>query len=279
MLRKVGRLWGSYRNFLPSVRFSSVKSDNVEHYDEFPDIYPDFARTPIMGRRNMLREKLERADMLNRRMNLDIPEFYVGSIVAVTNSDPNISSKQRRFVGICIRREKEGLQHTFTLRNVVDGLGVEIMYELYNPTILKIETLRLEKRLDDDLSYLIDCLPEYSTFDFNLEPISHPAGTPVPVNETKVKLRPPPWSRRWELYPFKGIENSWELETPNKKRKLHKTKVNDWRKYDLIADYRSENKFLEHELAVEEEIRKFEEIQHKSGLTKKKILRSAQRHK
>lgn len=63
------------------------------------------------------------------------------------------------------------------------------MYDLYNPTIKKIETLKLEKRLDNELSYLIDALPEYSTFDFNMEPHSHPAGTPVPVNPLKVCQR------------------------------------------------------------------------------------------
>lgn len=67
-------------------------------------------------------------------------------------------------------------------------LGVEVMYELYNPTILKIETIKLERRLDDDLSYLIDALPTYSTFDFHMEPVAHPAGTPVPINPLKVKL-------------------------------------------------------------------------------------------
>lgn len=62
------------------------------------------------------------------------------------------------------------------------------MYELYNPTIKKIETLKLEKRVDKDLSYLVDALPEYSTFDFHMEPITHPAGTPVPVNPLKVSV-------------------------------------------------------------------------------------------
>lgn len=60
------------------------------------------------------------------------------------------------------------------------------MYELYNPTILKIETIKLEKRLDDDLTYLVDALPEYSTFDFHMEPVAHPAGAPIPVNPIKV---------------------------------------------------------------------------------------------
>uniref|UniRef100_A0A0N4Z700 Large ribosomal subunit protein bL19m n=1 Tax=Parastrongyloides trichosuri TaxID=131310 RepID=A0A0N4Z700_PARTI len=273
MLRKSDKLFSLYR----LSRFCSTKSKTVDHYDEFPEIYPDFAKTPIMGRRNALREKLERLDMLNRRMNIDIPEFYVGSIVAVTTADANLTSKQRRFVGICIRREKEGLKHSFTLRNVVDGLGVEVMYELYNPSILKIETLKLEKRLDNDLSYLVDCLPEYSTFDFNLEPIAHPAGAPIPVNETKVELRPPPWTRRWELFDLKGVKDSWNLTTPYFKRKLHKTKINDWRKYDLIADYRENNNNLEHELKVQEEMRNFEKVQHKIGTTKKRILRSSSR--
>lgn len=61
------------------------------------------------------------------------------------------------------------------------------MYELYNPTILKIEIIKLEKRLDDDLSYLIDALPEYSTFDPHMEPVMHPAGSPIPVNCVKVR--------------------------------------------------------------------------------------------
>lgn len=60
------------------------------------------------------------------------------------------------------------------------------MYEMYNPTILKIETLKLEKRLDEDLTYLCDALPEYSTFDFNMEPVAHPVGIPIPVNSLKV---------------------------------------------------------------------------------------------
>ncbi|KAI6225753.1 hypothetical protein M3Y95_00730400 [Aphelenchoides besseyi] len=90
------------------------------------------------------------------------------------------SSRKNRFLGICIRRERHALHHQFTLRNCINGLGVEVMYELYNPTILKIETIKLEKRLDTDLSYLQDAYPEFSIFDFNLEAVSHPSGSLVP---------------------------------------------------------------------------------------------------
>uniref|UniRef100_A0A0N5AWI0 Large ribosomal subunit protein bL19m n=1 Tax=Syphacia muris TaxID=451379 RepID=A0A0N5AWI0_9BILA len=269
-----------------SRRSEKCIDDKIKHIKGFPYIYPDFIPTSIPGRRNALKEELERADMLERRVRLDIPEFYVGSIMAVTLSDQNMGNRQNRFLGICIRRERPGLFHQFTLRNVIDGLGVEVMYELYNPTILKIEVIKLEKRLDDDLSYLIDALPEYSTFNQHMEPVIHPAGSPVPINPLKmifvylylwfsVKMRPPPWSRRWEMFQYDGIEDGWSQVTPWFKRKLYRGKINDLRKYDLIADYREARSDLETELQIEAEMRRFERKQKLLGTSKKPILRSA----
>jgi hypothetical protein len=50
----------------------------------------EFLPDPNPAYRNPLREKLERRDMLHRRQIVDLPEFYVGSIVAVTVADPNV---------------------------------------------------------------------------------------------------------------------------------------------------------------------------------------------
>lgn len=61
--------------------------------------------------------------------------------------------------------------------------GVEICYELYNPRIQKIEVLKLEKRLDDNLMYLRDALPEYSTVDPDMKPVPISATDEVPVNK------------------------------------------------------------------------------------------------
>jgi large subunit ribosomal protein L19 len=58
---------------------------------------------------------------------------------------------------------------------------------LYNPTIQKIEVLKLEKRLDDNLSYLQDCPPEYSTIPFDYPALKLPPGKTVPVNPVKVR--------------------------------------------------------------------------------------------
>lgn len=64
--------------------------------------------------------------------------------------------------------------------------GMEMFYEMYSPVIQKIEVLRLEKRLDGELLYLRDALPEYSTFPLDMEPEILPDGAPVPVNPIKV---------------------------------------------------------------------------------------------
>lgn len=68
----------------------------------------------------------------------------------------------------------------FILRNVIDHQGVEVLYEMYDPAIQKIEVLRLEKRLDDELLYLRDALPEYSTFDSKMEVELLSEGTRLP---------------------------------------------------------------------------------------------------
>ncbi len=58
----------------------------------------------------------------------------------------------------------------------------------------------MEKRLDDELYYLRDSPPEYSTFPTDMESEFLPDGEHVPVNETVVPLGPKPWHKRWERY-------------------------------------------------------------------------------
>lgn len=122
-------------------------TDNTEHSKEsiatrYRFIYPEFLPDPNPIYRNALREKLERMDMLARRTHIAIPEFYVGSILAVTYSEPHAPGKVNRFVGICMERQGAGLRSSFTLRNVVDSQGMEVLYELYDPSIQKIDCLR-----------------------------------------------------------------------------------------------------------------------------------------
>ncbi|XP_040283388.1 39S ribosomal protein L19, mitochondrial [Bufo bufo] len=195
---------------------------------------PEFI--PPRGRKNPLTYYVERQEMIERRKVLNIPEFYVGSILAVTVADRHANGKSSRFVGICIHRSGHGLGATFLLRNIIDGQGVEIRYELYNPLIQDIQVLKLEKRVDDKLFYLRDALPEYSIFDVNMKPvISH--NSEVPLNQMQVKMRPRPWSKRWEQekHNIKGINFDYYLLEKHKERA--KKSAKPWDKFDMLKEY------------------------------------------
>uniref|UniRef100_T1JQY3 Large ribosomal subunit protein bL19m n=2 Tax=Tetranychus urticae TaxID=32264 RepID=T1JQY3_TETUR len=205
--------------------------------------YPEFLPSTKPEHRNKIKTVLEHNDMLQRRNNIDIPEFYVGSILAVTVSDPNAAGKISRFLGICIFREGTGLNSCFTLRNIVDREGIEIRYDLYNPTIRSIEVIKLEKRLDQDLRYLRDAEPQYSTFPLDMEPELRKEGAPVPVNPIKVKMLPLPWSIDWfkiryqhQTYGIEKMRGVWEYYY---KRSVHNRHHNEYEQFDLMKEYRS----------------------------------------
>ncbi len=59
------------------------------------------------------------------------------------------------FEGVVLRISSgEGLSKTFTVRRVVDGVGVERIYPMYSPTIKKVEILRRQKVRRAKLYYL-----------------------------------------------------------------------------------------------------------------------------
>lgn len=159
--------------------------------------------------------------------------------MAVTTSDPHSIGKTTRFVGICINRDRSGLRSRFILRNVIDHQGIEVQYEMYDPTIQKVQVLRLEKRLDENLYYLRDSLPEYSTFDVNMEAEVLRDGEAVPVNPLQVQLKPRPWLERWERQNLKGVSNIEEVCSKHRMMKAQlKMHTRPWEKYDLMKQYR-----------------------------------------
>lgn len=203
--------------------------------------YPEFL-PPTADKnkfRNPLKEKLQRQDMLKRRTVINIPEFYVGSILSVEYADQNAAGKESRFVGICIQREGQLLEANFTLRNIIDGHGIEIRFDIYNPCLRHIEVLKLEKRIDSDLRYLRDALPQYSTVPVDMVAIPHDDSQPVPINEMLVELKPRPWSHKWERHDFQGIAALEDIpqymyDKFRNVRSGYHTKL----KYDTMIDYR-----------------------------------------
>ncbi|XP_068136339.1 large ribosomal subunit protein bL19m-like isoform X2 [Hyperolius riggenbachi] len=195
---------------------------------------PEFI--PRRCRKDPLCFYLERNDMFERRKTIEIPEFYVGSILAVTMSDPHNGGNLHRFVGLCIQRSGGGLGATFTLRNVIEGQGVEMRYDMYSPRMQEIKVLKLEKRLDDNLMYLRDALPEYSTVDVNMQPVVL-YDTEVPVNPIQVAMKPRPWSKRWEQHKFniKGIRFEKYLLPRHFERA--KKSAKPWDEFDMLKEY------------------------------------------
>ncbi|KAI4495584.1 hypothetical protein M0802_008596 [Mischocyttarus mexicanus] len=238
---------------------SGLKDETVSLDYRF--IYPEFLPDPKPLYRNYLREKLERMDMIARRTQIDVPEFYVGSILAVTYTEPHAPGKVNKFVGICISRKGSGLRASFLLRNVIDNQGIEVSFDMYDPSLQKIDCLRLEKRLDNELFFLRDAPLEYSTFPFDMETELLPEGVPVPVNNIVVPLNPRPWLERWERKELKGIKN---INVCHKRAKKARKLATPWEKYDLMRAYRET-------IPEEEQIDIFSEVQ--SNLRDLEIVR------
>ncbi|XP_067840619.1 39S ribosomal protein L19, mitochondrial [Heptranchias perlo] len=208
------------------------------------------------GRTNPLKFSIERKDMIQRRNVLNIPEFYVGSILAVSMADTYANGKANRFVGICTQRSGKGLGATFVLRNIIDGQGVEICYDMYSPRIQQIEVLKLEKRLDDNLMYLRDALPEYSTFDFNMKPVPYSTGSEAPVNPLKVKMKPKPWSKRWERPQFKVQGIRFDQCLTEEQMEDAKKHDRPWLEYDMMREYDTSKIEENIELELQRELNK-----------------------
>ncbi|XP_033998106.1 39S ribosomal protein L19, mitochondrial [Trematomus bernacchii] len=217
----------------PSKPVIVDKTQTVESLRKF--LSPEFI--PPRQRTNPLKFSMERKDMICRRQVLNIPEFYAGSILAVTMADTHAAGKVQRFVGICIQRGGTGLGATFMLRNIIDNQGVEICYDLYSPRIQKIEVLKLEKRLDDSLLYLRDAMPDYSTVNPDMKPVPISPTGEVPLNEIKVRMRPKPWSKRWERPKFdiKGIR--FDLSLTEEQMEHAQKWAEPWREYDMLKEY------------------------------------------
>lgn len=74
-------------------------------------------------------------------------------------------------------------------------------------------------------------------------------------------MRPPPWSRRWELYDFKGIdEEALWMTTHNfwKTAIARRTKDETFKRFDLIHHYREDTQSKEHEMRVMKEMLAFQ---------------------
>ncbi len=88
----------------------------------------------------------------------DLPQFSPGDTVRVTQKvKEGEKERQTSFEGIVLaRKHGKGITATYTVRRVIDGIGVERIFPLHSPLTTKIEVLRRAKVRRAKLYYIRD---------------------------------------------------------------------------------------------------------------------------
>ncbi len=94
-------------------------------------------------------------DIEKKYMKKEVPDFKVGDTVKVYAKIVE-SGKERlqAFEGVVIKRQGGGIRETFTVRKVVDQVGVERTFPLHSPKLEKVKVIKKGKVRRAKLYYL-----------------------------------------------------------------------------------------------------------------------------
>ena len=83
------------------------------------------------------------AEYETQQLREDVPVFRPGDTVRV-NVRVREGEKERlqAFEGVVIRRKGGGINETFTVRKVSNGVGVERIFPLHSPVVSEIQVVR-----------------------------------------------------------------------------------------------------------------------------------------
>lgn len=100
-------------------------------------------------------EQLNKEQVEKLSADREIPEFAPGDTVRVdVKVVEGTRERIQAFEGVCIGRNNDGLNSSFTVRKISYGEGVERVFPLYSPRIAGIEVMRRGKVRRAKLYYL-----------------------------------------------------------------------------------------------------------------------------
>lgn len=87
----------------------------------------------------------------------DVPEFRAGDTVRVhVKVVEGTRERIQLFEGVVIKRKGAGIQATYTVRKISNGVGVERIFPLHSPRVDKLEVIRHGSVRRAKLYYLRD---------------------------------------------------------------------------------------------------------------------------
>jgi large subunit ribosomal protein L19 len=103
----------------------------------------------------MIKKELAYIDEQNKKKAM--PQFQVGDTVKVfVKIVEGGKERVQAFEGIVIQRQRGSVKETFTVRKVVQGIGVERTFLVHSPRVEKISVLKSGKVRRAKLFYLRD---------------------------------------------------------------------------------------------------------------------------
>lgn len=94
-------------------------------------------------------------EITKSQLKNDIPEFRSGATVKVfVRIREGDKSRIQVFEGVVTEQSGTGINETFTVRKISNGVGVERKFPLHSPIIEKIEVVRQGKVRRNKLRYL-----------------------------------------------------------------------------------------------------------------------------